>query len=86
MSERSKKGKYRPRGTTSKVKFDVLPPQGDPEVSIIGIAALLIGALIAAMLLTQVAALSILAFPLAVGAIAVFLGVMVVRGIRRRRG
>lgn len=44
---RSKKGKYRPDSIWGKVKFDVLPPQGDPEVTITGPAALLAAGIIA---------------------------------------
>lgn len=43
----SKSGKYRPSGLWGKVKFDVLPPQGDAEVTVLGPAAVLAAAIIA---------------------------------------
>lgn len=83
MSKRSKKGKFRPGGTASRVKFDVLPPQGDPEVSIVGYAALFIAALIGAVILTQISALAVFAGPLAALAIGLFVFAMAVRTIGR---
>lgn len=84
MPPRSKKGKYRKSGAVNKVKVDVLPPQGDPELNIYGYAALLIGAIAAAMLLASAGpALAGLAMPLAVAAVVIFLGVMLLRGTRR---
>lgn len=70
MPPRSKKGKYRSTGLVSKVKVDILPPQGDPELSISGFAALFIGIIVAAVILSQAAAAAVatLALPLAIAA------------------
>lgn len=43
----SRSGKFRPGGLWGKVKFDVLPPQGDADVTIVGPAAVLATGLIA---------------------------------------
>jgi len=75
MPKRSKKGKYRPSGIVSKVKFDVLPPQGDPEVTITGFAALGVAGIIGAMLLTSLALP--LGMILAAGIVVVFLARLV---------
>lgn len=86
MPKRSKSGKFRPSGTASKIKFDVLPPQGEPEVSAFGFVALFIGAILGALLLVQAGgALATMAAPLAGAAIILFLVTMAIRALRGSR-
>ncbi|WP_330991734.1 hypothetical protein [Salarchaeum sp. III] len=47
MARLTKSGKYRDSGLLGKVKFDLLPPRGSPEVKITGPAALFAGGIIA---------------------------------------
>ena len=53
MTRRSKTGKFRPRGIVSKIKFDILPPQGDAEVSLSGFGALAVAAALVAVVLSS---------------------------------
>jgi len=71
MTQRSKKGKFRPSGIVSKVKFDLLPPKGDPEVSITGLGGLAIASIIVALLLSPFA--EQLAMMLALGVVLILL-------------
>lgn len=81
MSKRSKKGKFRPTGLMSKIKFDILPPQGDSEVTITGFAALAVAGVVAAGLLLSSPVLAPVGIALAIGVVVIYL-VKLARGIK----